>query len=149
MGADDKAGIAEIVTAAEILITRRDIPHGRIRLCFTPDEEIGRGADRFDVQKFGADFAFTLDGGELGELEYENFNAALATITIRGKSVHPGTAKGKWSMPSWWPTGSLPSSRPMNAPNIQKVMKDSFTWRNSRVPSQKPGRSFSSGTTTA
>ena len=95
LGADDKAGIAEIVTAAEILITRRDIPHGRIRLCFTPDEEIGRGADRFDVQKFGADFAFTLDGGELGELEYENFNAALATITIRGKSVHPGTAKGK------------------------------------------------------
>ncbi len=95
LGADDKAGIAEIVTAAEILMKNRDIPHGPIRLCFTPDEEIGRGADRFDVQKFGAGFAFTLDGGELGELEFENFNAALATITIVGKSVHPGTAKGK------------------------------------------------------
>ncbi len=95
LGADDKAGIAEIVTAAEIMMKNRDIPHGPIRLCFTPDEEIGRGADRFDVAKFGADFAYTLDGGELGELEYENFNAALATFTITGRSVHPGTAKGK------------------------------------------------------
>ena len=95
LGADDKAGIAEIVTAAEILIKNPNILHGPIRLCFTPDEEIGRGADRFDVAKFGADFAFTLDGGELGELEFENFNAALATFTITGRSVHPGTAKGK------------------------------------------------------
>lgn len=95
LGADDKAGIAEIVTAAEILVKNPDIPHGPVRLCFTPDEEIGRGADRFDVPKFGADFAFTLDGGEVGELEFENFNAALASFTIHGKSVHPGTAKGK------------------------------------------------------
>lgn len=95
LGADDKAGIAEIVTAAEILMKNPDIPHGPVRLCFTPDEEIGRGADRFDVPKFGADFAFTLDGGEVGELEFENFNAALASFTIHGKSVHPGTAKGK------------------------------------------------------
>jgi tripeptide aminopeptidase len=95
LGADDKAGIAEIVTAAEILMKNPDIPHGPVRLCFTPDEEIGRGADRFDVPKFGANFAFTLDGGEVGELEFENFNAALASFTIHGKSVHPGTAKGK------------------------------------------------------
>ncbi len=95
LGADDKAGIAEIVTAAEILMKNPEIPHGKIRLCFTPDEEIGRGANRFDISGFGADFAYTLDGGEQGELEYENFNAALATITIHGKSVHPGSAKGK------------------------------------------------------
>jgi len=95
LGSDDKAGIAEIVTAAGILMKNPAIPHGKIRLCFTPDEEIGRGADRFDVDRFGAGFAFTLDGGEVGELEYENFNAAIATFTIRGKSVHPGSAKNK------------------------------------------------------
>ena len=95
LGADDKAGIAEIITAAEILVGNPQIKHGQIRLCFTPDEEIGRGADRFNLTKFGADFAFTLDGGEIGELEYENFNAARATVTIQGKSVHPGEAKGK------------------------------------------------------
>lgn len=95
LGADDKAGIAEIVTAAEILMRNPQIPHGKIRLCFTPDEEIGRGADRFDVPKFGADFAYTIDGGELGELEFENFNAAVASVFIHGKSVHPGSAKGK------------------------------------------------------
>jgi tripeptide aminopeptidase len=95
LGADDKAGIAEIVTAMEILIHSTEIKHGKIRICFTPDEEIGHGADHFDVQKFGADFAYTLDGSELGELEYENFNAAHATLKIQGKSVHPGTAKNK------------------------------------------------------
>jgi len=95
LGADDKAGIAEIVTAAEFLINHPEIPHGKIRICFTPDEEIGRGADRFDVEKFGADFAYTLDGGEIGELEFENFNAASAKISIKGKSVHPGAAKNK------------------------------------------------------
>lgn len=93
LGADDKAGIAEILTAAEYLLTHPEIPHGKIRIAFTPDEEIGRGADRFDVEKFGADFAYTLDGGKIGELEYENFNAARAVIKIKGKSVHPGTAK--------------------------------------------------------
>jgi len=95
LGADDKAGIAEIVTAMEGLLHAPDIRHGKIRICFTPDEEIGRGADRFDIQKFGTDFAFTMDGGELGELEYENFNAAQATLLITGKSVHPGDAKNK------------------------------------------------------
>jgi tripeptide aminopeptidase len=95
LGADNKAGIAEIVTAMEGLLNTPEIKHGKIRICFTPDEEIGRGANRFDIQKFGADFAFTIDGGELGELEYENFNAALATLHITGKSVHPGDAKGK------------------------------------------------------
>jgi tripeptide aminopeptidase len=92
LGADDKAGIAEILSAMEEL-KNAPVPHGKIRICFTPDEEIGRGTDRFDIGKFGADFAFTVDGGEIGELEYENFNAALATVTIKGKSVHPGAAK--------------------------------------------------------
>lgn len=93
LGADDKAGIAEIVTAMEYLVNRPEIKHGKIRVCFTPDEEVGKGADHFDVEGFGAAFAFTLDGGEIGELEYENFNAAMATITIQGRSVHPGAAK--------------------------------------------------------
>lgn len=95
LGADDKAGIAEIVTAMEILVRSDDIRHGKIRIAFTPDEEIGHGADHFDVGRFGADFAYTLDGSELGELEYENFNAAHAVLKIKGKSVHPGTAKNK------------------------------------------------------
>ncbi len=95
LGADDKAGVAEIITAAEILLNSDDIKHGKIRIGFTPDEEIGRGADKFDVQRFGADFAYTLDGGEVGELEFENFNAAGAKITVQGRSVHPGFAKDK------------------------------------------------------
>lgn len=101
LGADDKAGIAEIVTAAEWMVQQEDFKHGKIRLCFTPDEEIGRGTDRLDIQKFGADFAYTLDGGELGELDYENFNAAKATVEITGKSVHPGDAKDKMVNALW------------------------------------------------
>ncbi len=95
LGADDKAGIAEIITAMEYLVTHQEIKHGDIRIGFTPDEEIGRGADHFDVQKFNADYAYTLDGGETGELEYENFNAALAVVKITGRNIHPGNAKGK------------------------------------------------------
>lgn len=95
LGADDKAGVAEIVTAADILRNTKSFKHGKIRVAFTPDEEIGKGTDFFDVKKFGADFAFTLDGGEIGELEYENFNAAGAKIKISGRSVHPGSAKNK------------------------------------------------------
>lgn len=95
LGADNKAGIAEILTAMEHLINNPEIKHGKIRIAFTPDEEIGRGADHFDVEKFGADLAYTIDGGPLGELESENFNAAAAKITINGASVHPGTAKDK------------------------------------------------------
>lgn len=95
LGADDKAGITEIVTAMEYLVAHPEIPHGKIRICFTPDEEIGRGADLFDVEKFGAQWAYTMDGSEIGELEYENFNAAAATLIFKGKSVHPGYAKGK------------------------------------------------------
>lgn len=94
LGADDKAGIAEIVTAAEYLLQNPGLKHGTIRIAFTPDEEIGRGADNFNVGTFGADYAYTLDGGGIGELEYENFNAAAATVTVRGRGVHPGTAKG-------------------------------------------------------
>lgn len=95
LGADDKAGIAEIVTAMEYLLAHPEIEHGEIKIAFTPDEEIGRGADLFDVKKFNAAFAYTLDGGPLGELEYENFNAASANIRIQGRNVHPGSAKNK------------------------------------------------------
>jgi tripeptide aminopeptidase len=95
LGADDKAGITEIVTAMEYLIKNPEIKHGKIRIGFTPDEEIGRGAHFFDVEKFGAQWAYTMDGSQIGELEYENFNAAGAKITFKGKSVHPGYAKGK------------------------------------------------------
>ncbi len=95
LGADDKAGITEIMTAMEFLIKNPDIKHGKIRVGFTPDEEIGRGAHHFDVEKFGCDWAYTMDGSQVGELEYENFNAAGAKITFKGKSVHPGYAKGK------------------------------------------------------
>ncbi|MCJ8010906.1 peptidase T [Paenibacillus sp. KQZ6P-2] len=95
LGADDKAGIAEIMTAMAYLITHPEIKHGRIRVAFTPDEEIGRGPEKFDVKAFDATFAYTMDGGPLGELEYESFNAAKASITIHGTNVHPGTAKNK------------------------------------------------------
>lgn len=95
LGADDKAGIAEIVTAMEYLILHPEIKHGEIRIGFTPDEEIGRGAHLFDVGKFNADWAYTMDGSQIGELEYENFNAAGATVTVEGKIVHPGYAKNK------------------------------------------------------
>lgn len=95
LGADDKAGITEIVTAMEYLIQHPEIKHGPVRVGFTPDEEIGRGAHLFNVKKFNADWAYTMDGGQIGQLEYENFNAAGATIEIKGKIVHPGTAKGK------------------------------------------------------
>ena len=95
LGADDKAGVTAIVSAAEYLLQHPEIKHGKIRLGFTPDEEVGRSADRFDVKAFAADFAYTVDGDELGSLEYENFNAANATITFKGRSVHTGDAKGK------------------------------------------------------
>ncbi len=95
LGADDKAGITEIVTAMEYLIQHPEIKHGTLRICFTPDEEIGKGAHKFDVEKFDADWAYTMDGSQVGELEYENFNAAGAKVTIHGKIVHPGYAKGK------------------------------------------------------
>ncbi|WP_295179337.1 peptidase T [uncultured Christiangramia sp.] len=95
LGADDKAGITEIMTAMEYLVNNPEIPHGKIRVCFTPDEEIGRGAHKFDVEKFGAEWAYTMDGSQIGELEYENFNAARAVVKVEGKSVHPGYAKDK------------------------------------------------------
>jgi tripeptide aminopeptidase len=95
LGADDKAGIAAIMNAMQYLIDHPEIKHGKIRIGFTPDEEIGRGADKFDVQKFGAEWAYTIDGSEVGELEYENFNAAAAKVKIQGRNVHPGYAKNK------------------------------------------------------
>ena len=95
LGADDKAGVTEIMAALQYLVENPHIPHGKIRICFTPDEEVGRGADLFEVSRFGADWAYTMDGSELGELEYENFNAAGAKVKIQGRNVHPGYAKGK------------------------------------------------------
>ena len=95
LGADDKAGVAEIMAMAELFLKNPQIPHGKIRIGFTPDEEVGAGADYFDVALFGADFAYTVDGGRIGELEYENFNAAGAKVSVRGRGVHPGDAKGK------------------------------------------------------
>ena len=95
LGADDKAGITEIVTAMEYLIKHPEIKHGKIRICFTPDEEVGKGAHLFNVKKFGAEWAYTMDGSQIGELEFENFNAAGAKVTVTGKIVHPGYAKGK------------------------------------------------------
>ncbi len=95
LGADDKAGIAEIVSACEYLLAHPELPHGKIAIGFTPDEEIGRGADCFDLAGFGADLAYTVDGGELGEIEYENFNAAAATVRIKGVNIHPGSAKNR------------------------------------------------------
>lgn len=94
LGADDKSGVAEIITAMAYLLAHPEIKHGKIRVAFTPDEETGMGITHFDVDAFGADFAYTLDGGKLGELEFENFNASMATVTVHGKSVHPGDAKG-------------------------------------------------------
>ncbi|PKO98120.1 MAG: peptidase T [Bacteroidetes bacterium HGW-Bacteroidetes-8] len=95
LAADDKAGIAEIMSAAEYIMSNPQFLHGEIKIGFTPDEEIGRGVDKFDVNRFGADYAYTLDGGEIGELEYENFNAASAKIFIQGRNIHPGYAKDK------------------------------------------------------
>ena len=95
LGADDKAGVAEIITAMQYLLDHPEVKHGDIRIAFNPDEEIGQGAQHFDVEAFGADFAYTMDGGDLGELEYENFNAAVARVTFRGRNVHPGYAKHK------------------------------------------------------
>jgi len=95
LGADDKAGVAEIMSAVEYLVEHPEIRHGDIKIGFTPDEEIGRGVAKFDVARFGADFAYTMDGGEVGELEFENFNAAAASVHIQGRNVHPGYAKGK------------------------------------------------------
>ncbi|WP_422124118.1 peptidase T [Planococcus sp. X10-3] len=95
LGADNKAGVAEIMTAMEYLLQHPEIEHGKIRVAFTPDEEIGRGPHKFDVERFGAEYAYTMDGGPLGELQYESFNAALGKLTVQGKSVHPGSAKDK------------------------------------------------------
>ncbi len=95
LGADDKAGVAAIVSAMEYLLAHPEVEHGTVRIAFTPDEEIGRGADSFDVARFGCFGAYTVDGGEIGELEYENFNAAQAIVTLRGRNIHPGSAKGR------------------------------------------------------
>ena len=116
LGADDKAGIAEIISAMEYLIQHPEIKHGKIRVGFTPDEEIGRGAHKFDVKKFGADWAYTMDGSQVGELEYENFNAASAVINIKGKIVHTGYAKGKMINSMYMATDFINSLPRMETP---------------------------------
>ena len=95
LGADDKAGVAEIMSAVQYIVEHPEFKHGKICIGFTPDEEIGRGVVKFDVERFGADYAYTMDGGEVGELEFENFNAASASLHVQGRNVHPGYAKGK------------------------------------------------------
>lgn len=117
LAADDKAGIASILEAIQYLIDHPEVPHGTIKVGFTPDEEIGRGADKFDVKKFGADFAYTIDGGEIGELQYENFNAAGAKVTFKGLNVHPGSAKDKMinaQLLAMEYNGYLPQALPSN-----------------------------------
>lgn len=116
LGADDKAGIAEIISAMEYLINHPEIKHGKIRIGFTPDEEIGRGAHKFDVEKFGAKWAYTMDGSQVGELEYENFNAAGAVVKVNGKIVHPGYAKGKMINSQYLATQFINSLPKMETP---------------------------------
>ncbi len=116
LGADDKAGIAEIISAMEYLVNHPEIKHGPIRVGFTPDEEIGRGAHKFDVEKFGADWAYTMDGSQVGELEYENFNAAGAVVSVKGKIVHPGYAKGKMVNSMYMATDYINSLPRMETP---------------------------------
>ena len=138
LGADDKAGIAEIITAVDYLMKHPEIKHGPIRIAFNPDEEIGKGAHKFDVERFGADWAYTMDGGEIGELEYENFNAAVARVTFTGRNVHPGYAKHKMINSSALPT-SLPScSRAGKHPSTQRDMKASITWWELKAQWKKP-----------
>ena len=118
LGADDKAGIAEIMTAVQYMVEHPEFKHGPVKIGFTPDEEIGRGVVKFDVKRFGADYAYTMDGGEIGELEFENFNAASAKVHVQGRNVHPGSAKGKMKnailivLPISSATMTAPSSRP-------------------------------------
>lgn len=122
LGADDKAGISEIITAFEYLIVNRDLEHGDIRVCFTPDEEIGEGANHFDVEYFKVDFAYTIDGGVLGELQYENFNAAEVLIEIYGRNIHPGYAKNKMlnaSLIACQFDALLPNEKPENTENYE------------------------------
>ena len=123
LGADDKAGVAEIMTMAEQLCSHPEIVHGDIAIAFTPDEEVGGGMDHFDVGRFGADYAYTVDGGALGELEYENFNAAKAVIHVTGRSVHPGDAKDKMKMPQLWQWNFTVNCQSRHVLNVQADMR--------------------------
>ena len=125
LGADDKAGVAEIVTAMEYLLENPEVKHGKIRICFTPDEEVGKGADLFDVKKFGAEWAYTMDGSMIGELEYESFNAAFAKVFVNGRLVHPGYAKGKM-VNSMTIAADFIKSMPKNEVPEQTTGRDGF-----------------------
>lgn len=124
LGADDKAGIAEIMTMADYLMKHSNIKHGTIKIAFTPDEEVGGGMDYFDTARFGADYAYTVDGGAIGELEYENFNAAAAKVVIKGRNVHPGEAKGKMRNASLMARNLKSCFLKMKSRYIQAVMRD-------------------------
>ena len=130
LGADDKAGICEIISAMEYLINHPEIKHGKIRIGFTPDEEIGRGAHKFDVKKFGADWAYTVDGSQVGELEYENFNAAGAKIKVNGKIVHPGYAKGKMINSMYYATEFINALPKMETPEHTEAYQGFFHLHN-------------------
>ena len=124
LGADDKAGVVEIMEAVKYLTEHPEIKHGDIRIAFTPDEEIGKGPHAFDVERFNADFAYTMDGSEYGELQYESFNAAEAKITCHGVNVHPGSAKTPLLMLYYSANNSMPYYHNKKSLNVQKVMKD-------------------------
>ena len=147
LGADDKAGVAEILTAMEYLVNHPELPHGRIAVGITPDEEVGSGADHFDVEGFGAAAAYTVDGGELGELEYENFNAASARVTIRGFNIHPGSAKNKMKtacLIAMEFAGMLPPAETPAHTEDMRAFIISTGWRGMR---RRPGWAFFSGIT--
>ncbi|MEZ4907731.1 MAG: peptidase T [Saprospiraceae bacterium] len=130
LGADDKAGVSEIMTAIEYLVNNPQIKHGTIKVGFTPDEEIGRGVDFFDVEKFGAQYAYTMDGGEVGELEYENFNAAGAKVFIQGRNIHPGYAKNKMLNSILWLWNSMLCYLSIRDQNTQKDTKALSSYQN-------------------
>ena len=127
LGADDKAGVAEIMDTVQYIMAHPEFKHGEIKIGFTPDEEIGRGVVKFDVAKFGADYGYTMDGGDVGELEFENFNAASASVRIQGSNVHPGYAKGKCATPCTSRRSLTRCSRPASGLNTRRTTRDSST----------------------
>lgn len=126
LGADNKAGITAIVGMVEYLLEHPEVRHGTIKIGFTPDEEVGTGVDHFNVEKFGAQFAYTVDGGTIGSLEYDNFNASSAKVHINGQSVHPGSARGKWSARCWLPWSFRECCRYLKIPPAPKGMRASI-----------------------
>lgn len=149
LGADDKAGIAEIVSAMAYLKQHPEVKHGKIRVGFNPDEEIGMGAHLFDVEKFGCDWAYTMDGGEVGELEFENFNAASAHVVVKGLNVHPGYAKNKMVNSGYIAADFVRNMLCWKLPNIRRATRDSFILLPCKAVWNRPSCLISFATTTA